>query len=193
MPPMFYRNFGLSFNSDSDASTHQTGKSKQEWRCTDGGIGLSVGKLLLEDGSYIEGGRLLMKDQWNTELHGALADAYHEGSRLAPADERFHKATHSGFWGGNTDFARYIKDEGIKTLLFAGVNTDQCVLATMQDAAQQGYDTIMLKDACGTVSPPFAQRMVEFNAHKAFGFQSSCDDFLYGVEHIVDFRSKPEL
>jgi nicotinamidase-related amidase len=186
VPPMFYRNFGLTFEADA-------GSSSQKWRLSDGGIGESVGQVTLEDGTSIEGGKLLMKDQWNTELHGDLANAFTEGATLTPADTRFHKETHSGFWGGNTDFAEYLKHEGLRTLLFAGVNTDQCVLATMQDAAQQGYDTIMLKDACGTVSPPFAKDMVEFNAHKAFGFQSNCDDFLSAAQHIEVSHTKSEL
>ena len=80
-----------------------------------------------------------MKDQWNTGLHGDLANAFSEGIKVTPAEVRFHKETHSGFWGGNTEFAQYIKREGLRTLLFAGVNTDQCVFSTMQDAAQQGY------------------------------------------------------
>lgn len=193
VPPMFYRNFGLTFNPESNSPAHATSDSEQQWRLIDGGIGQSVGKVTLEDGTSIDGGKLLMKDQWNTELHGGLANAYSEGTRLTPADVRFHKETHSGFWGGNTEFAQYIHREGLKTLLFAGVNTDQCVLATMQDAAQQGYDTIMLKDACGTRSPQFAQDMVEFNAHKAFGFQSSCDDLLYAAEHVEVSAAKSGL
>jgi nicotinamidase-related amidase len=52
----------------------------------------------------------------------------------------------------------------IKALLFADVNTDRCVLAIMLDAAQQDFDTIMLRDACGTVSPSFAQDMVWISA-----------------------------
>ncbi|KAF2107100.1 isochorismatase family protein [Lophiotrema nucula] len=193
VPPMFYRNFALTFAPESSTLVNATSGANQEWRPTDGGIGEPLGKVTLEDGTSVDGGRMLIKDQWNTELHGDLVKAYSDGSHLKPADIRFHKETHSGFWGGNTEFARFIKREGIKTLLFAGVNTDQCVLATMQDAAQQGYDTIMLKDACGTVSPHFAQQMVEFNAHKAFGFQSNCDEFLHGAEHVEVSGPKSEL
>lgn len=193
VPPMFFRNFGLTFQPESNNSAESTSSLEQKWRPQKGGIGKSVGKVTLEDGTSIDGGRLLMKDQWNTGLHGGLASAFEEGMKLTPADARFHKETHSGFWGGNTEFAKHLQREGLNTLLFAGVNTDQCVLATMQDAAQQGYDTIMLKDACGTVSPQFAQDMVEFNAHKAFGFQSSCDNFLYGAGHIETSAAKSEL
>jgi nicotinamidase-related amidase len=190
VPPMFYRNFGFTFSNNT---AHTTSNSEQQWRQMDSGIGQPVGKVTLGNGTSIDGGKLLMKDQWNTELYDGLANAYSEGMKLTPADVMFHKETHSGFWGGNTEFAQYINREDLKTLLFAGVNTDQCVLATMQDAAQQGYDTIMLKDACGTVSPQFAQDMVEFNAHKAFGFQTNCDDFLYGAEHVEELAVNSEL
>ncbi|KAF2802145.1 Isochorismatase hydrolase, partial [Mytilinidion resinicola] len=190
LPPMFYRNFGFTFNPTEDGPEFTAGGSKQQWRHTDDGIGLSLGNVTLEDGRSVDAGRLLMKNQWNTELHGGLADAYREGSRCTPADVKFHKESHSGFWGGNTEFAQYLQSEGIRTLLFAGLNTDQCVLATLQDAAPQGYDTIMPKDACGTTSPEFAQQMVEFNAEKAFGFQAACDDLVHAAEHVE--HSYPE-
>lgn len=38
-----------------------------------------------------------------------------------------------------------MKEKGIKALLFAGVNTDQCVLATIQDASKHGFDTVLLR------------------------------------------------
>jgi nicotinamidase-related amidase len=57
----------------------------------------------------------------------------------------------------------YLKREGIHTLLFFGVNMDQCVGATLQDANAQGFDTIMLKDGCGTDSLPYAKASYEFN------------------------------
>lgn len=183
MPPMLLRNFGLEL--DRTLGTNAlVPHGRQEWRHTDNGIRLPLGGVTLEDGIMVNAGRMLMKDQWNTELHGGLADSYLQGARLEPADVKFHKQSHSGFWGGNTGFASYLKSEGITTLLFGGVNTDQCVLATLQDAAQQGYDTIMLKDACGTVSPDFAKQMVEFNAENAFGFLSSCEDLFQAAQHV---------
>ncbi|KAL8934361.1 MAG: hypothetical protein Q9216_005948 [Gyalolechia sp. 2 TL-2023] len=131
VPPMFFRNFGLTFQPESNNSAESTSSSpEQKWRPQKGGIGKPVGKVTLEDGTSIDGGRLLMKDQWNTGLHGGLVSAFEQGMKLTPADARFHKETHSGFWGGNTEFAEYIHREGLTTLLFAGVNTDQCVLAT---------------------------------------------------------------
>ncbi len=50
---------------------------------------------------------------------------------------------------------------GFRTLLFGGVNTDQCVFATIQDANLKGFDTILLNDGCGTNSPVGAQSSTE--------------------------------
>ena len=189
LSPIFFRNFGFTFNPEGDGAKSAVDDRKQLWRQTDRGVGLPLGNVTLGDGSCVDAGRLLMRDQWNTELHGRLLAAYNEGASLTPADLRFHKESHSGFWNGNTEFASYLKSEGIRSLLFAGVNTDQCVLGTLQDAAQQGYDTIMLKDACGTTSPQFAQQMVEFNAEKACGFLSTCDDLVHAAESVT-YRAK---
>lgn len=183
MPPLFIRNFGFSFQRPAGASDLDS-NIKQEWRHTEKGIGLPWGKVTLDDSSTVDAGRLLMRDQWNTELYGGLVGAYEEGLHLTPADVKFHKESYSGFRGGNTEFAEYLKSEGIRSLIFSGVNTDQCVLGTLMDAAHQGYDTIMLQDACGTASPGFAQETVEFNAERALGFRSSCDDLLKAAEHI---------
>ena len=183
LPPMFYRNFGMSFLPPKNTNIPAE-KTRQEWRLERGGIGCDIGTVKLDNGTEIKAGRSLMKDQWNTELHDKLADAYKEGAQLSPPDVKFNKESHSGFWGGNTEFAGYLRHNDIKTLLFAGVNTDQCVLATLQDAVQQGYDAIMIKDACGTVSPHFAQEMVDFNAEKAFGFQSTSKNLLHDAERV---------
>lgn len=94
---------------------------------------------------------------------------------------RFHKARLSGLWGGSTTCLEFLKERGFKSLLFAGVNTDQCVLATIQDASNEGFDTILLKDDCGTTSPDFARQTAEYNCRKSWGFVSSCKALADGV------------
>lgn len=54
VPPMFYRNFGLTFNSDDKNTVLETDRSKQQWRHTDSGIGLPLGKVIPEDGKVVE-------------------------------------------------------------------------------------------------------------------------------------------
>jgi nicotinamidase-related amidase len=56
---------------------------------------------------------------------------------------------------------------GITTHLFASVNTDQYVLATVKDTSTNFFDTILLKDGCGTTSPEYARQMADFNCQKS--------------------------
>ncbi|EEP78974.1 predicted protein [Uncinocarpus reesii 1704] len=136
--------------------------------------GTELGEIALEDGSRVNAGRVMMKGSWNAGLHGPLAGAYEEGKKAARPDVWIDKNRNSGLWNEKTAFGEYLKKEGIRTLLFSGVNTDQCVGATLQDAHAQGFDTIMLKDGCGTDSLPYAKATYEFNCARAWGFLSSC-------------------
>ena len=76
----------------------------------------------------------------------------------------------SGMWGPTTACEEFLEKEGIKTLMFTGVNTDQCVGGTFQDCFNKGYDCVLLNDGCGTTSPEFAQQNMEFNAANTWGF-----------------------
>lgn len=58
----------------------------------------------------------------------------------------------SGMWTDGTPLHRVLKDD-FRTLLFAGVNTDQCVLGTLVDAYNRGFDCVMLEDCCATKTP----------------------------------------
>src|SRR6187200_1892070 len=53
------------------------------------------------------------------------------------------------------------------TLLFGGVNTDQCALTNIQDANFQGFDTILFKEGGATSSPEAAQASTENNYQKS--------------------------
>jgi hypothetical protein len=44
-----------------------------------------------------------------------------------------------------------------------------------------GFDTILLKDGCGTSSPEYAAKMVEYNCRKSWGFVSSLKALESGV------------
>jgi nicotinamidase-related amidase len=66
----------------------------------------------------------------------------------------------------------------MQTLLFAGVNADQCVLATLMDANFAGYDTILLEDASATTSPDFCWQATLYNVRQCFGFTTRSTEFL---------------
>ncbi|KGO45040.1 hypothetical protein PEX1_024690 [Penicillium expansum] len=136
--------------------------------------GTEIGEVVLEDGSRVNAGRVMMRGTWNAALHGPLAKAYEDGTTAPRPDVWIHQNRNSGLWNESTALSQYLKTEGIRTLLFSGVNTDQCVGSTLQDAHAQGYDTIFLKDGCRTDSPPYAKASYEFNCARSWGFLTSC-------------------
>ncbi|KAJ3494739.1 hypothetical protein NLG97_g3883 [Lecanicillium saksenae] len=156
-----------------------------------GGIGYELGPITLAAGSIVDAGKMLLRDQWNTRLHGPLEEAFKAGQRATVPDVRFHKERVSGLWGDaqSNELEMFLQKRGLKTLLFAGVNTDQCVLATVQDASSKGFDTVLLRDGCGTTSPEYARQMVWYNCQKSWGFTSTCEALAAGVREMA--KEKP--
>ncbi|KAF8960985.1 Isochorismatase hydrolase [Flammula alnicola] len=122
-------------------------------------------------GSELPGnfGRLLMRDAYNSDLYGPLQEEYLKGQK-AGTDFWIHKNRMSGIWGYQTALDLFLKENGITTLLFAGVNTDQCVLGTLVDAYYRGYDCIVLEDGTATTSPEGGYENMIYNSGNGYGF-----------------------
>ncbi|MFT6697530.1 MAG: ureidoacrylate peracid hydrolase [Polaromonas sp.] len=86
----------------------------------------------------------------------------------APSDITVFKHRLSGFWDNELD--SILRQQGITTLMFAGVNTDRCVFSTLQDAGFLGYDCILLSDACSTPSPAYVSKAIHFIVQQLHGF-----------------------
>ncbi|RSL91038.1 hypothetical protein CDV31_015559 [Fusarium ambrosium] len=148
------------------------------------GVGEDIGNITLEDGTEIDAGRILVRGSWNSWLHDPLAAAYEESQSTKKPDLHFYKNRSSGMCARMTEVTEYLNREDLRTLLFTGINIDQCVMGTLQDAYLKGFDTIMLRDGCATDSPQYAQLSCEFNCTKSWGFLSSCKDFSEGVSNM---------
>lgn len=196
LPPAVKRAFGFfaipaesEFKSGDEAfgdhpesvSMNKHGKTSERGSAYKG-VGAGCGTLSL-NGEDIDGGKLLMRDQWNAALYPPLDGIYTEGTKLSHnPDVWIHKDRMSGLWGAKTDCETFLEEEGIKTLFFAGVNTDQCVGGTLTDAFSKGYDCVLLSDGCGTTSPEYAQKCYEYNGAGTYGFVTTCAKFAEGVE-----------
>jgi ureidoacrylate peracid hydrolase len=92
---------------------------------------------------------------------------------LTPPDGDIHVAKHrmSGFW--DTPLDSIIRNLRLDTLLFGGVNLDQCVLHTLADANFLGYDTILVEDCAATTNPDFCREATLLNIRQIFGFTVS--------------------
>ncbi len=100
-------------------------------------------------------------------------DPHYLGSAISGAVDK-HRM--SGFWDAELDSV--LRDLAVTTLLFAGVNADQCVLATLVDAACIGYDVVLLEDCSATTSPPFCWEATVYNVRQCFGFTAQAADLV---------------
>lgn len=161
MPPTIVKGFA--------ADNNFSGERRVE------GLGSDIGSVRLDDGSVVEGGKVLMRDQWNSAVYAPLEE------KRERQDIRIHKNRLSGFWGG-TAAEELLSSRGIRTLLFAGANTDQCVGGSLQDAFTKGWDCLLLSDGCATTSLDFARQCIEYNTSEEWGFVLSCEDLAKGVD-----------
>ncbi len=101
-------------------------------------------------------------------------------------DVRVDKYRMSGFF--DTPLDAVLRNLMVTTLLFAGVNSDQCVLATLTDAACLGYDVVLLEDCAATTSPPFCHDAAVYNVAQCFGFVASSAALTDGLAGTADAR-----
>lgn len=114
------------------------------------------------------GSRVLEKGSWGA----AIVD----GLQPEPEDVHVDKFRMSGFW--DTPLDSILRNMDIRTVLFAGVNLDQCVMHTLQDAVCLGYDAILLEDCCATSSPSFCKDATLYNIKQCYGFVAQASSLL---------------
>ena len=95
------------------------------------------------------------------------------------AELRVDKHRISGFW--DTPLDSILRNLGTRSILFAGVNTDQCVMCTLTDANFLGYGCVLLEDCCATTSPAFCTEATLWNVRKCFGFVAGSAEVLQGL------------
>ncbi|MEI6320282.1 MAG: cysteine hydrolase, partial [Pseudomonadota bacterium] len=99
---------------------------------------------------------------------GSASAALVDGLESVPGDIHIDKYRMSGFW--DTELDSVLRNLGITTVLFGGVNADQCVLATLMDANFLGYDTILVEECTATTSPEYCLKATLYNVRTCFGF-----------------------
>jgi nicotinamidase-related amidase len=119
------------------------------------GSGIGLGDPLPANGAPV-----LQKDSWAAAVVDELAPL--------PSDICVDKYRISGFW--DTPLDSILRNLGVRSILFAGVNTDQCVLHSLTDANFLGYGCILVEDCCATSSPAFCTEATIWNVKKCFGF-----------------------
>ena len=116
--------------------------------------------------------RVLEKDSWAAAVVDEL--------KPLPGDVMVDKYRISGFW--DTPLDSILRNLGVRTILFAGVNTDQCVFCTLTDANFLGYGCIMVEDCCATTSPAFCTEATVWNVKKCFGFTTTAERIITALK-----------
>ena len=111
---------------------------------------------------------------------GSWSAAIVDGLHVDPGDIHVAKYRMSGFQ--DTVLDSMLRNLSVTTLLFAGVNADQCVLCTLQDANFLGYDCLLLEDCTATTSPEFCMAATLYNVRQCFGFVIGSGELAAGLK-----------
>jgi nicotinamidase-related amidase len=114
------------------------------------------------------GAKVLERGSWSAAIVDELAAA-------AP-DIHVAKYRMSGFQ--DTELDSIVRNLDVATLMFAGVNADQCVLCTLQDANFRGYDCLLLADCVATTSPDYCLAATIYNVRQCFGFVTRSEQII---------------
>ncbi len=96
---------------------------------------------------------------------GRVLVAGEEGAKiipqLAPIDGELviDKPGKGAFYA--TSLADHLAQEGISSLIFAGVTTEVCVQTTMREANDRGFDCLLIEDATESYFPAFKAATLE--------------------------------
>jgi nicotinamidase-related amidase len=117
---------------------------------------------------------VLRKGDWGAEIV----------DELNPGNQDIHVTKHrfSGFW--DTELDSILRNMGITTLFVGGVNMDQCVLSTFQDATFLGYDCVLLEDCSATTSPAYCIASTIYNVKLLYGFIAQSEALLKGLSQL---------
>jgi nicotinamidase-related amidase len=131
------------------------------------GEGVGLGDPLPKNGAPV-----LQWGSWAAAVVDELAP--HDG------DVRVDKYRMSGFW--DTALDSILRNLAITSVLFGGVNADQCVLATLMDANFLGYDCLLVRDCTATTSPDYCLQATLYNVKQCFGFVTDSGALLAAIE-----------
>jgi nicotinamidase-related amidase len=135
------------------------------------GAGVGLGDALPGSGA-----KVLERGSWSAAIVDELTPD--------PADIVVAKYRMSGFQ--DTELDSILRNLGVTTLLFAGVNADQCVLCTLQDANFRGYDCLLVADCAATTSPDYCMAATLYNVRQCFGFVVKSDAIAAELAQIGD-------
>jgi nicotinamidase-related amidase len=115
-------------------------------------------------------GRFFIRGTWNNEIVDALKPLHDETVIDKPGKDAFYA----------TDLEPILRAENITTMIVCGVTTHVCVSSTLREAADRGFDTVLLADCCQSYEEDLHLGALEVLRMPAalFGWLATSDDFI---------------
>lgn len=92
-----------------------------------------------------------------------------------PGELVLNKTTTSGFNSAPLDHA--LRALGITSVVMVGISTNSCVETTARDAADLGYETLVVEDACGAARQEYHDATL-ISIRRQFGRVASTDEVI---------------
>lgn len=96
-------------------------------------------------------------DSWGSEFYGVSA---------ASDEMIIEKPSFSAFAG--TDVEQQLRDQGVRTIVFAGVQTNVCVESSLRDAVCRGFYAVLASDCIASHTLPLHEATIK-NVQFLFG------------------------
>jgi maleamate amidohydrolase len=106
-------------------------------------------------------------------LEGTLDVEFAPGFEPAKNEVDLVKRRYSAFFG--TELALLLNEQGIRSITVAGVKTNVCIRATVQDAFANGFEPILVEGAVGSNRPHLHQASLE-DVERYFGRLIALDE-----------------
>jgi len=107
-----------------------------------------------EIGSQGPLGRLLVRGEYGHDFIDELQPLTGEPLVDKPGYGAFHQ----------TDLAQILAARGISRLYICGVTTEVCVHSTLREAADRGFECVLVADACGSAHPKLHEAALQMVA-----------------------------
>jgi len=99
-----------------------------------------------------------------------------------PGELVINKTTTGAFNSSPIDSV--LRAMGVRHCLFAGVATDMCVEGTVRDAADRGYNVVLIEDACAANRQDYHNAAVNV-IQRSYGRVCTTDEVIKGLEEAL--------
>lgn len=113
--------------------------------------------------------------QWVGNTAGHREHEILDEVRPHPGELVLNKTTTSGFNSAPLDHA--LRAFGIRSIVIVGISTNSCVETTARDAADLGYETLVVEDACGAARQEYHDAAL-VSLRRQFGRVASTEEVI---------------